>query len=400
MARRILRCALLSTDQTVHETLGGILRDPDQRAELTFALETPLVDLGPEDVLRLGHSGAEVVVLDLGMERETGLELTKFLLGREADRPIILIGPTLEPEILLSSMRVGASEYLAKPLNPETVSEALTRVRQRLAGDDDGGPESARTFAVISAKGGIGVTTLATNLAVQLARFSEEKTALIDLDDFGTASLLLGLWPKYSFHDVLDNVHRLDDNLLQSLVEHHTSGVDLLSSPNEGMGVEPLDPGQARRLFRFFDQRYPIVVVDAGGSKGPAMAVAEEVDELIVVAYPELPAIRNVKRIYPELERMRAGRPIRLVVNRYVADDSISGEELEGTIGATVFATLSKDEEAVTHAANSGKPVVMNGSSKYSRDVKNLGRLLIGAEASKAKSSGLKGRLASLVRRN
>lgn len=399
MSRRILRCGLLSTDGTVHETLGAILRDPDQRAEMTFALETPLADLGPEDILRLGHSGAEVVVVDLGMERDTGLDLTKFLLGREPDRPVILIGPTLEPEILLSSMRVGASEYLAKPLNAETVAEALTRVRQRLTGDDDAAEGGPRTFGVISAKGGIGVTTLATNLAVQLARVTEEKTALIDLDELGTASLLLGLWPKYSFHDVLENVHRLDDNLLQSLVEHHPSGVDLLSSPNEGMGVEPLDPGQARRLFRFFDQRYPIVVVDAGGSKAPAFAVAEEVDELIVVAFPELPAIRNVKRIYPELERLRGNRPIRLVVNRHVTDDSISAEELEGTIGASVFATLSKDEEAVTHAANSGKPVVLNGSSRYSRDVKNLGRRLIGAEASKEKS-GLKGRLASLVRRN
>ena len=399
MGSRLLRCALISTDPSVHETLGSILRDPDQRAELSFGLETPLGELGPEDVLRLGHSGAEVVFLDLGMERDTGLELTEFLIGREPDRPVILIGPTLDSDILLASMRAGAFEYVSKPLAEDTIKAAVGRVRQKVGVDEESTGEGSRTFGVISAKGGIGVTTLATNLAVQIARMSGEKTALIDMDEFGTASLLLGLWPKYSFHDVLENVHRLDSDLLDSLVEHHQSGVDLLSSPNEGMGVDPLDPGQARRLFRFFDQRYPIVVVDAGGTKAPAMAVAEEVDELVVVAYPELPAIRNVKRIFPELERIRVGRPIRLVLNRFQQDDTITREEVAETIGAQVYATLAKDEDAVSHAANAGKPVVMNGSSRFSRDVKSLGLQLMGEELKKEKT-GLKGRLASLVRRN
>ncbi len=399
MARRILRCALLSSDPGMHESLAALLRDPDEPAELTFALETPLGDLGPEEVLRLGHSGVEVVFVDLGTEKETGLELTRFLTAQEPDRPIILIGDTLESQLLLAGMRAGAFEYLAKPLEPGAVTQAVTRVRQRLGDDETAERQGGRTFGVISAKGGIGVTTLATNLAVQVARLANDKVALIDMDEMGTASLLLGLWPKYSFHDVLDNVHRLDSDLLQSLVEHHPSGVDLLSSPNEGMGVEPLQPDQARRLFRFFDQRYPFVVVDAGGDRAAALAVAEEVDELIVVAFPELPAIRNVKRIYPELERVRGDRPIRLVVNRYVPDDAISMEELAGTIGTSVFATLAKDDEALSHAANAGKPVVLNGSSRFSRDMKNLGQGLLGEKEKKAKS-GIKGRLASFVRRN
>jgi Flp pilus assembly CpaE family ATPase len=130
-------------------------------------------------------------------------------------------------DLLLQAIRAGLAEFLVKPLSPEALSEALARLqpRMRLEHEDTTG-SLARTVAFFSAKGGSGASTAVTNLAIELHRITGKRTLLVDLDaELGEISLLLGTQPQFNFTDLIQNLHRMDANLLGSYIEQHSSGV-------------------------------------------------------------------------------------------------------------------------------------------------------------------------------
>jgi Flp pilus assembly CpaE family ATPase len=129
------------------------------------------------------------------------------------------------------------------------------------------------------------------------------------------------------------------------------------------------------------------VVVDTPKSFSPTtLAAFDQSDLVFLMVALDLPSLRNLQRGLPLLRRVlpRGQDQIRLVINRYQPDEEIGLKEVEQTLGLKVFWTLSNDYEAVMRSINAGKPIVLNGNSKYTKDVKALGAKLAGLGAGKA----------------
>jgi pilus assembly protein CpaE len=287
-------------------------------------------------------------------------------------------------------MRGGITEFLPKPVTPEEVREAVHRViPNNAAAGASQGTTLGEIYAFFGAKGGSGATTLATNLAIVLHRLTKKKTLLVDLDvELGEASLLLGIQPRFNFVDLIQNFHRVDAGLLASYIERHDSGVHLLSAPFHPDRAQVVSAEQIRRILQYLKQHYEYIVIDVSKSFTPVtMAAFEQADRIFLTTTVDLPSLRNVQRALPLMQRVVHGKDrINLLLNRFEKGGEVTTKEVERSLGLPVYATLSNDYEAVIRSVNTGKPVVLNGTSAYSQDLNKLGSLITGIQPERAPS--------------
>jgi pilus assembly protein CpaE len=355
-------------------------------------------DLRRQDVNNVLSAEPNIIFLDLGKD-VTGLRALQGLSHKAPDVTLVVAGPKLSAEELLAVMRAGATEYLPRPFSGEETLGAFNRARRRATPHSVEAPGTeGRVTTVFSAKGGTGVTTVATNLAVAIQRATGGETLLMDLAPcLGTAAAAIGLQPRYTYLDVIKNFHRIDVELLRSFLEVHESGVNVLASP--------LDPEQAvapghdeiESLIRLCKSHFNHVIIDAGSSLSDRLeGVLEESDQRVLVMTPELPTLRNLKWAL-DLYGKTNGKssPPRLVLNQFQDGVGLSTRDVQQGLGYRVAAVLEKDDQNVAQSINLGRPVVLVGKSRLSKSIVNLGNQLVGAERSAERRSSFIGKLFS-----
>ena len=373
---KLVDCAVISADRTFAARAARLMGDKQRGMNLAAQYTTPIAQISRVQAQEIRDSNAQIVLLDLGDDPAVGLRLARFLTEDNPTRTFVVAGPTAEPEVLLEAMRVGASEYLPRPVEDADLAAALARATRRLLGTDvREAAQQGRLIAVYGAKGGVGVTTAAANIAVMLARHGRNSTLLVDLDlDMGNTAVVLGLRPRYSIMDVMRNLHRIDRDLLASYVEHHESGVSVLASPVSVSPAEPFTHEQTRSMLQLLRRQYEHVVIDLDRSLNAlTMAALETADTTLVVTTPDVASLNNTKRALPLIDRAAGdARQVRVVVNRHRATDVITLADVAKALGRDVFGSLAADDAAVCESLNTGKPVVHRRKSRYGRSIRQL----------------------------
>jgi pilus assembly protein CpaE len=394
------RAALISSDSMFVTLVKQLLTGPDRPASLELELNVPLSQFGEHQVQALQALAPELILLDLEESQELGLQLAQYLAELNPAQIFLATGPILSSERLMQAMRAGVSEYLPKPVALEDLRGAVKRASHKAKK-----PETAekplqpgRILSFFSPKGGGGCTTLATNLAILIHRVTQKRTLLVDLDlELGESALVLGVRPKFSFIDFVENFRRMDASLLASYIEHHPSGLHLLSAPIEPDKADAVTPDQIRRILGFLRQHYDYIIIDTPRSFAPlSLAVFEQADLVFMVSTADLPSLRNIQRGIPLFKRVlpRGEEQVRLILNRYDPKDAITIQDVERGTGLKVFWKVSNDYEAVMGSVNAGRPIVLNGGSPYTRDLQGLAAEVTGTRDTTAKRSRLAGALA------
>ena len=401
MTERSLRGALISPDNRFRSELRALLGDVEPRVGIAVEISERFVDFREDVVRTLRQSKPDLLLVDLEHEPELGVKFIQFLADAQPGNRVIAFGGDISPDQLLTAMRAGVADYLHKPVSAELLRGAVGRVAQGMGSSRAKATEEERAdgqvYAFFSPKGGSGSTTVATNLAVVLRQLTSKKTLLVDLDlELGETALMLGMRPRFNFVDLVQNFHRMDADLLASFIERHDSGVDLLSAPYHPEKAEMVSGDLIRRILLFLRQHYDYVVVDTSKSFSQAtLATFEQADQVFLVTTADLPSLRNIQRGLPMMRRVlvRGEDQLRLVINRFDPKDQISVKDIERSLGLKVFWKLSNDYEAVLGSLNTGKPIVMNGTSSYSKDLKSLGVTLAGTGAQTERRGRIMGAL-------
>lgn len=400
-----VKAVLISSDEDFRSACREILLDPGIPVEAELEIARSFTEIGDAELDELRRAEPGLIVVDLESDPHVGLLFIQFLVESGQPGAMIAAGRELSQELLLQAIQAGVTEVLAKPLEPDKVREALRRVLRktgRTVTRDERRAEPGHAIALFGAKGGVGATVLATNLAVAIHRLTRQRTLLLDLDvELGGTAFLLGLEPRFSLLDLLRNFHRLDTGLLESFIAHHGSGIEVLAAPYQPVDFDALSGDRLREVLALVRQHYDWVVIDKPKTFHAAFhSVFEDADETYLVTTPDLPALRNVTRSLPVLQQQpagRGGRTPRLVVNRYRPDQAVTLKEIEETVGLEVYATLRDDPRAIVESINEGSPVALKGSSSYAGDVRKLAGAVTGlalGEASKQRGvRGLVGRL-------
>jgi pilus assembly protein CpaE len=385
MTDRSLRAALISSDPRFRTELKDLLAGTEPRVGVVAEITERFVDFREDLVRHLRQAKPDLLLVDLEQEPELGVKFIQFVADSQPGHRFIAFGGEIPAELLLAAMRAGVADYLNKPVQPDLLRGALGRIGQSMGSRakqvEEERPDG-QIFAFFSPKGGSGSTTVATNLAVVLRQLTSKKTLLVDLDlELGETALMLGMRPRFNFVDLVQNFHRMDADLLASFIERHDSGVDLLSAPYHPEKAEMVSGDLIRRILLFLRQHYDYVVVDTSKSFSQAtLATFEQADQVFLVTTADLPSLRNIQRGLPMMRRVlgRSEDQLRLVINRFDPKDQISVKDIERSLGLKVYWKLSNDYEAVLGSLNTGKPIVMNGTSSYSKDLKSLGVTLAG----------------------
>jgi pilus assembly protein CpaE len=237
------------------------------------------------------------------------------------------------------------------------------------------------------------VTTLAVNLAVVLRSLTNESTILVDLSPMlGTAALSIGLQPRYSYLDVVQNFHRIDEALFRSFLETHESGVELLASPPAPDTHAEPSMDEVMGLLRFCRRHYAHVVVDAGHTLSPAAEAAlMEADHRLLVTTPELPTLRNLKRVLETIiDHTTNGKaPPRVVLNQYAEGLGVTVTEVRKGLGLEVDAVIERDSSLISESINLGRPAVLMKKSSFDRAMTGLGTRISGPSGVTVQRSGL-----------
>jgi len=377
------RAALISTDSSFVAQVKQLLTGPERPVSLELELVVPLYQFGEHQVQAIRALAPELIILDLEENQDLALQLAQHLVDLNPAQVFIAAGPALSSDQLMRAMRAGVTDYLTKPVAPEDLRMAAVRAANKLKkADSEKDRAPGKIFAFFSPKGGGGSTTVATNLAILIQRATRKKTLVVDLDlELGESALVLGIQPRFNFVDFVDNFRRMDASLLASYIEHHPSGVHLLSAPVQPEKAEGITADQVRRILVFLRQHYDYVIVDTARSFAPPMlAVFEQADLVFIVSTADVPSLRNIQRGIPLLKKVltKGEEQVRLVINRYDPRDTISVEDIERSVGLKVFWKVGNDYEAVMSSLNAGKPIVLNGGSPYTRDLKGLASTVTG----------------------
>src|SRR5512146_2060030 len=327
--------------------------------------------------LATGARQPDVALIDL--RGQEGLPLGVAMLKRHHPATeIVILASQLDPALMLEAMRVGVSEFLSEPLRDSEIEAALARiVAKRTEGN------TAQVFAFIGAKGGVGTTTLAVNIATTLASVGGGHTLLLDLHLMGgDAGVYLGVEPKFSVVDALENPDRLDEMFLKSLVARAKSGVDVLASADRLVGVQ-FDALRVRSLIDFVTHHYRYVILDVPRMDPMMFEVLEPASEIVTVTSQEVASIRNAARLSNALGQRYGREKVKVVVGRSNRFAEIAREDMERALGAGVRHEIPSDYRLALQAVNTGRPLTLDNHNELSGSIQALARELAGLEIHK-----------------
>ncbi len=374
-----LGAVLVSSDERLRDTVFRCVQELGVPLQVGLEITAPDRPLHPEHVERLRSYDPHVVLLDMSNDPEGSIRAAGAIASGSPGAAIVGIGPELESHRLLDAMRAGLVEYLPHPVEPAQMGDALTRVmKKRGWGHVAESHRLGKLMSFFSPKGGSGSTSVVTNVAIELHRMTGRKTLLVDMDlELGEIASLLGIRPRFHFVDLVRNFHRMDADLLASYIESHESGVQVLSAPFEPEMGEMVTGEQIGHILAFLRNHYDYVLVDTSKSLAPpALAALQAADPIVLVTNMDVPSLRNMKRCLPVLDAVTGGDPdrLRLVVNRFNPKSLVLRQDLEETLGLEVFHTLTNDYQTVIEASSTGRPLVLQGGSKFAEELGALAR--------------------------
>jgi pilus assembly protein CpaE len=308
---------------------------------------------------------ADVIVIDARGDAGSALVTIERLRSVAPSAAIFAIANAADPDLILKAMRAGANEFLVWPLADQTFQQAVRRIAARLQ-TSSGSQPNAIALLFFGVKGGAGTTTLAVNCAVELARLAKRSTVVVDLKPgLGEVSLFLGVRPKYTILDAIDNLARLDSEFLRQLVVKHKSGIDILSGSDHFDRPGPSDAAAIEELFRLLSKQYEYMVIDAGSQMNACAVVAlYRADRVFLVANPDVACVRNAQRLIERVRELRtSGDRIRLLLNRAQEPYPIPPQQIEAALGHPIHHTFPSDYKTVSTALNSGVPLALAGNS-------------------------------------
>lgn len=345
---------IIDSDKATRDAIASIV----QPFTGTIRIEGSVGEFG-EGLKVIHKAAANIVILEV-TELNRGIEEIQYLVTNHPQLSVIVSSFEKNPEWILKLMRAGAVEYLLRPINQDELIQAMTKVGRFWFAKPPAENKQGKIIAVYFPTGGVGVTTVAVNLAAGLAAESD-KVALVDLNLLtGDIATFLDVNPSYTLSSVTNNIARLDANFLMGVMTRHSSGPYVLTEPIEVDEAINITPEQVSRLLQFLKGIFEYVVVDCGGQlAGCTMSILENANLVLFTSVLSLPAIKTSKRYLAAMERkgIRKDR-LKLIVNRYLPKADIQVKDAERVLGYTVFTALPNDYENVIVSINKGVPLV------------------------------------------
>ena len=342
---------------------------------------------------RVEAAAPDLFVVDIRGDGSSGMATIERLRAAHGNTPIFAVAGATEPDLILQAMRAGANEFFAWHAGAssqaarsmeESFHGAVRRTAARREVASAGARQPCVTHVFLGAKGGAGTTTVAVNCAVEVARLTKRATVVVDLKPcLGEVALFLGVRPRFTVLDAVENLHRLDKDFLKELVSKHKSGLDILAGSEQFERPNAGDAPAIEELLRVLARMYEHIVIDAGNMVNAcAVAALYAAETVFLVTNPDVPSIRNSQRLVDRVRQLGAGSErVKILLNRVSDQHLIAPKQIETALGYGIYHTFSSDYRSVSEALNSGVPVTLTNNSEIAGQFGSFTRQLVGLSA-------------------
>jgi pilus assembly protein CpaE len=311
-----------------------------------------------------------VAVIDFDKDIDQAIESAAYIQEMYAGKAALIAhSDSQDHQVLLRAMRAGCNDFISGDLDETTFTESLVRINQHWTAKAAHTKPVGSVLTFFGAKGGVGTTTLAVHIAMYLVQCHQKKTLLIDNHpQLGHACIYLGIdGSRYNFHELVRNLNRLDSELLRGYIATHSSGLEVLSSPDTCAGRKVTDADSITLTLDFLRGEYDYVIVDCPNSLDDNnLAVVEASNQVFIVATPEIGAVRDLSRHVDVLSENEGNADkVKVVINRFSAQHAVSVEQIEKAIRLPISHKLPNSYAEVTRAGILGEPISHKNKSEF-----------------------------------
>jgi pilus assembly protein CpaE len=347
-----------------------------------------------EKVTDTAESLPDIVFLDLSRDPEGYFGFGAQLRRIRPSVKLVACSSSSAPshQLMLEAMRSGVQDFLPKPVNPDALKEILSRFQQESETKDRSTLE--KLIVVMGSKGGVGTTTVAVNLGVQLSTYTHKRVVLLDFArPLGNVHLLLDLHSKFGVRDAVENLDRLDGHFFSGLLTRHKTKLEILSGamqPEEWqrIAVPPLE-----RIVNVAQSIFDMVLVDIGSQFSSEWSqVLRMARMILLVAEANVPALWALERRLLALKGFGIDPDrARVIINRWHKGDDEALKSIQKDISRPVFACLPNDFRKASEAVNLGTPIQQNHNNVLSNRYRQIACQLAGIDGDIAKKGSLGG---------
>ncbi len=344
-------------------TVIKLVSSDPQLAQVVRETGMPVVVVSADALGMLAQANAtqpDVLVVDVRDDAELPPAITS-LKRQHPTTGVVLIVSKLDPALMLDAMRAGVNECVTHPVSVPELQAAVKRLVKNLVPVTRG-----QVFAIIGAKGGVGATTVAVNVATSLAKTEPDSTLLIDLNvSCGDAAVFVGTEPRFSVMDALENVQRLDTAFFNGLVVRSKSGLTLLGASGRPL-AGGLEASRVRTLLDFASLNYRYTVLDVPRADTTALDSLEAATKIVLVVNQELATVRSAGRMAATLKQRYGPNRLSVVLTRTDRRAEIGHEDVERTLSVDVKHAFPSDYRVALQAMNKGRPLVLDNHNELS----------------------------------
>ncbi len=325
---------------------------------------------------KLSSLDKSILIVDVSQNPDVKLEFVSDVTQNIHNCKVLVLSDNPSVDLIVRVMRAGAKEFLALPLIKTEFVEVLNKLNEALfcAPKKD---TKCKIISVFSNKGGIGKTSVASNLALELAKITKENVALLDLNfQLGDITTFMDLKPSFNISYMLENLDKVnDDFLLSTLEKYKNTSLYVLADPPFFKQAADILPEHITRLFGMLKKTFSYIVVDAESSfDAKNIAALTESDLIFLITVANLPALRNTQRCIELFERLGFHKnKTQIILNRYMENDEISIEDIENVMGRKVYWKIPNNYFTMMSSINKGIPVSdINPDSNVARSYRDL----------------------------
>ncbi len=336
------------------------VRDASSNGELS--LVATVADLASLVTAVATHRPA-LALVDLAFTGQDVAVAVRSVLAAAPECCVVVTGTDASPAVISRAVSAGARTFILRPFTGAelvtTLREAhanLAEIRRMQRGELPGRRERGAIVAVYSPKGGVGCTTIATNLAVALARKTKKPVAIVDLDlQFGDVGVALDLRGANSIIDLVEHSESIDAALIDEIFVRHESGIRALVAPENIALVESVDPHRVVQALDRLREHFAYIVCDLWSSLDElTLSTLRAADRIALVTTPELPSLKNVRRAIAATTPLLLDERTQIVLNRHPGKVGVSVADVERNLGRSVSATIPSEGIGMTDAINQG----------------------------------------------
>lgn len=353
---------------------------------------------GVEAASAIEETHPECILLGLEEPVIRGLQTMDGIGEVAPNIPIIVYSSLTDGTSVRRAMLAGARDYLGSPLSAELATASIqavleqeaTRMR-RLSGERTERSAGGTVVTIFGAKGGIGKTTIATNLSTAMARETGESVVLVDMDTrFGDVAVMMDIPSERTITEVARDIDKIERGNIRDYLINHPAGVSVLPAPQNPGDWEMIGPGHIEKIVRILSQTFDYVILDTPGTFNEVVGISLELATVVLLITSM--DLASIKDTVMALNMLRSWsfpeEKVKLTINHSNMANSIKDEEVARTLDYNIFWQIPFDA-AVSRSNQAGQPVVLaSPRSKVSENIAELARTIGGVRQAPRKPRG------------